>query len=640
MQPTKNEVKKPLNAPKAGKSKGPVQNLEHHLHPEWWKRIFNSMYLKTDGDVVEDSKITESEVDFFSQLINIQDNNSLLDVACGQGRHVIELARRGNYRLSGLDRSRYLIQRAKNISKKNGLTINFKEGDARKLPYPTDSFDFVTILGNSFGYFESSEDDFKILKEIFRILKPQGKLLMDVADGNYLKDNFTPRTWEWIDNKHFVCRERSLASDNERLISREVITHSDKGVIVDQFYAERLYTREGLLALLTKVGFADTQFHGNISSDSARNQDLGMMETRFILTTVADKQWSPTKQKTEIKNIAVLLGDPTLRDSVKPDGLFDCDDFETINKLKGALGKLDNYKFSFLDNHQNLISDLLKLKGKTDLVFNLCDEGYNNEAVKELHIPAILEMMNFPYTGSNPQTLAHCYDKSLVRGIAVEIGVPVADAFVITEDSNFYELNIPFPVIAKPNVGDASFGITQNSVAHNPEQLADAILKLRNQFGSEQPILVEEFLSGSDLTVGIIGNKHNYNVLPIIEEDYSDLPEGLPRICGYEAKWLFDSEYMKTLKSVKANLPQNTEQEIINFSIKLMERLNCRDYCRFDWRLNAQGEPKLLEVNPNPGWCWDGHLAKMANLAGMDYAQMLQSIICAAEARFSVNSNV
>jgi D-alanine-D-alanine ligase len=177
-------------------------------------------------------------------------------------------------------------------------------------------------------------------------------------------------------------------------------------------------------------------------------------------------------------------------------------------------------------------------------------------------------------------------------------------------------------------------------VAHNPEQLADAILKLRNQFGSEQPILVEEFLSGSDLTVGIIGNKHNYNVLPIIEEDYSDLPEGLPRICGYEAKWLFDSEYMKTLKSVKANLPQNTEQEIINFSIKLMERLNCRDYCRFDWRLNAQGEPKLLEVNPNPGWCWDGHLAKMANLAGMDYAQMLQSIICAAEARFSVNSNV
>ncbi len=640
MQPTKNEVKKPLNAPKAGKSKGPVQNLEHHLHPEWWKRIFNSMYLKTDGDVVEDSKITESEVDFFSQLINIQDNNSLLDVACGQGRHVIELARRGNYRLSGLDRSRYLIQRAKNISKKNGLTINFKEGDARKLPYPTDSFDFVTILGNSFGYFESSEDDFKILKEIFRILKPQGKLLMDVADGNYLKDNFTPRTWEWIDNKHFVCRERSLASDNERLISREVITHSDKGVIVDQFYAERLYTREGLLNLLSKVGFNATQFHGNISSDSARNQDLGMMETRFILTTVADKQWSPTKQKTEIKNIAVLLGDPTLRDSVKPDGMFDCDDFETINKLKGALGKLDNYKFSFLDNHQNLISDLLKLKGKTDLVFNLCDEGYNNEAVKELHIPAILEMMNFPYTGSNPQTLAHCYDKSLVRGIAVEIGVPVADAFVITEDSNFYELNIPFPVIAKPNVGDASFGITQNSVAHNPEQLADAILKLRNQFGSEQPILVEEFLSGSDLTVGIIGNKHNYNVLPIIEEDYSDLPEGLPRICGYEAKWLFDSEYMKTLKSVKANLPQNTEQEIINFSIKLMERLNCRDYCRFDWRLNAQGEPKLLEVNPNPGWCWDGHLAKMANLAGMDYAQMLQSIICAAEARFSVNSNV
>ena len=96
------------------------------------------------------------------------------------------------------------------------------------------------ILGNSFGYFESTEDDMKILKEVFRILKPNGRFLIDVADGNYLRDNYSPRSWEWIDNKHFVCRERSLASDNQRLISREVISNINKGVIVDQFYAERL----------------------------------------------------------------------------------------------------------------------------------------------------------------------------------------------------------------------------------------------------------------------------------------------------------------------------------------------------------------------------------------------------------------
>src|SRR5690606_30649193 len=244
------------------------------------------------------------------------------------------------------------------------------------------------------------------LKEIFRVLKPEGKLLMDVADGSYLRDNFTPRSWEWIDKKHFVCRERSLASDNDRLISREVVTNTDKGVIVDQFYAERLYTQEVLADLIENVGFKDTIFHGSIGADSLRNQDLGMMEKRFILTTRALKKWTPKKSKKNVKNIAVVLGDPSLKDIIKPDAKFDDDDFETIEKLKVALSKLKNYNFNYLTNHQTLVDDLQKLQGKVDLVLNLCDEGFHNEAVKELHVPALLEISKIPYTGSNPQTLA------------------------------------------------------------------------------------------------------------------------------------------------------------------------------------------------------------------------------------------
>jgi D-alanine-D-alanine ligase len=631
---TKNHTRQNHNI-KTGKSMGPVDNLEHYLRPEWWKYLFNSIYLKTDADVVEDDSITKNEVTLFSEILNLKSNDTLLDLACGQGRHLIELAQREEFELFGLDRSRYLIQRAKTISKKKGLSINFKEGDARKLPYATDTFDYITILGNSFGYFETSEDDIKILKEVFRVLKPGGKLLMDVADGGYLKENFTPRSWEWIDKKYFVCRERSLASDNERLISREVVTHTEKGVIVDQFYAERLYTKEVLANLTANVGFKETTFHGNIGSDSVRNQDLGMMQNRFILTAVAIKEWTPKKKKKDIKNVVVVLGDSSLYDIIKPDAKFDEDDFETIEKLKITLSKLNNYKFSYLNNHRTLITDLLKVQGKTDLVLNLCDEGFNNDAFKELHVPALLEMMKFPYTGSNPQTLAYCYDKSLVRGIAVEIGVPVADAFVITAEENLYELNIPFPVIAKPNFGDSSFGITQKNVAYTIEELADAILRIREQSGSSNPILVEEFLTGADLTVGIIGNMEHNIVLPIIEEDYSELPEGLPKICGYEAKWLQDSPYMQALRSIPASLPLATEQELINHSLRLFQRLECKDYCRFDWRLNGHGEPKLLEANPNPGWCWDGHLAKMSSIGGLDYSQMMEAILNAAELRYN-----
>lgn len=282
------------------------------------------------------------------------------------------------------------------------------------------------------------------------------------------------------------------------------------------------------------------------------------------------------------------------------------------------------------------MTDLQKLKPKTDLFMNLCDEGFYNDARKELHIPSLLEIFGCPYTGSGPQCLAFCYDKSLVRGIAGEMQIPVCEGFFIKPEDNTFELPFDFPVIAKPNFGDSSFGITQRSVADTIEKLVNAISEIREKFGYEKPILVEEFLTGKDFTVGIIGNlPESYVVLPIIEEDYSVLPPELPRICGYEAKWLPDSPYWN-LKSIPANLPEDMEKFVVECCLKLFERLECRDYCRFDWRIDAKGNPKILEVNPNPGWCWDGHMAKMAKIAGISYSEMLGKILLAAEERLAL----
>jgi len=619
-------------------SLGPVSNLEEYLKPDWWRRIFNSMYLKTDSDVVEDKSITSYELDMFTGILNLTQDQTILDLACGQGRHSLELARRGFTHVYGLDRSHYLINKARQANQNEGLPVIFREGDARKLPYTTDNFDVVMILGNSFGYFESMDDDIKILKEVLRILKPQGRFLIDVADGNYLRGNYSPRSWEWLDKNHFVCRERSLASDNQRLISREVISNIKKGVIVDQFYAERLYTRENLKEILYESGFRNIKVHDEYKTGSERNQDLGMMERRIIMTAEAVKTWSPVKQGiAELKNVAVILGDPSKNDLLKPDTVFDEDDYDTLDQLKIALSSLKNYKFTYLSNHDTLVSTLIKLRPQIDFALNLCDEGFNNDPRYELHVPAILEMLRIPYSGSNPQCLAYCYDKSLIRGIAKEMDIPVADAFYIKPEDNIFEMNIEFPVIAKPNFGDSSFGITQKSVAYNIEQLNNAIITTRENLGYDKPILVEELLTGKDLTVGIIGNPpESYTTLPIIEEDYSLLPDDLPRICGYEAKWLQNSPYFKLLRSVEARLDSRTKKQIIAWSLKLSERLECRDYVRFDWRLDAQGTPRLLEINPNPGWCWDGHLAKMSAYKGLDYASMLQAILEATEQRVNV----
>jgi D-alanine-D-alanine ligase len=245
----------------------------------------------------------------------------------------------------------------------------------------------------------------------------------------------------------------------------------------------------------------------------------------------------------------------------------------------------------------------------------------------------VLEILGLPYTGGGPQCLAFCYDKSLVRGIAKEMDIPVADAFFIKAEDSTFELPFGFPVIVKPNFGDSSFGITQRCVAYSIEQLVNAISEIREKFGYEKPILVEEFLPGKDFTVGIIGNPpESYTALPIIQEDYSALPPDLPKICGYEAKWMPDSPYWN-IKSIPADLSEETEKFVLECCLRLFERLDCRDYARFDWRIDSQGNPKILEVNPNPGWCWDGHLAKMANIAGISYSELLGTILHAAEER-------
>jgi D-alanine-D-alanine ligase len=619
---------------------GPVEDLESYVKADWWRHIFNANYLRTDGDVVDDPELTAVEVDAFLSMLDAEPDSRMLDLCCGQGRHVLEFARRGFKNLTGVDRSHYLIARAKRVLRQQSYSAVLREGDARKLRFPDDAFDIVYVAGNSFGYFETIDDDIAVLREIRRLLKPAGQLLIDFTDGDFLRENFEARSWEWIDKNYFVCRERSLSKSGDRLISREVITHTSKGVVADQFYAERLYNEGELRDLLSSTGFVPDR-SSRLSTLSKRNQDLGMMAQRIVLTARSDKREpAAVTDKKRVHNVVVALGDHRRNDVVKPGGKFDRDDFHTIAELKTALAGLQDYEFSFLDDHEDFIERLNKGRKEIDFVLNLCDEGFNNEATKELHVPALLEVLGLNYSGGDPQCLAYCYDKSLVRGIASELDVPVPAAFtVMPEETAFISLQLEFPLIVKPNFGDSSIGITAESVCYDVNQLEQAIANARQTVGFDEPVLVEEFLTGKDISVGIIGNPpDSYQVLPIIEEDYSGIPVGMPRICGYEAKWDESSIYFKSVKSIVAELPPETTGFLTASCLKLFERLGCRDYARFDWRLDANDTPRLLEVNPNPGWCWDGHLARMAEFGGMDYRAMLREILRACQERLALGA--
>lgn len=625
-------MKQPNEPPHPRRTLGPISDLERHLPEDWWKRLFNAVYLKTDADLVESEANTVSEVDDLIRLANLKPSDRVLDLCCGQGRHCLELASRGFEHVTGLDRSRYLIRLARRRAKKAGLRATFHEGDARKPRFEADSFDCVAIMGNSFGYFEQEAEDAVVLHAVKRVLKPQGTLIMDLTDGEWMLKNFEPRSWEWIDQEHFVCRERTVGSDGRRLISREVVVNAEVGVIADQFYAERLYTRDEMVSLLEKSGFTDIEVASEVTGQSDRNQDLGMMARRVLIHAKAPATRVPGPRiEKGVRRVTVLLGDQSLPDTIKRNGVFNEEDLETIAILKRALAELDSYEFTYLDNHSSMMQALRD--DPPELVFNLCDEGFRNDALLELHVPAFLEMLGLPYTGAGPSCLGLCYDKGIVRAIAMACDIPVPMETYV--DPGDFAANIPgvLPALVKPNTGDSSIGITKDAVVHDPQALIQYLDALRSELPG-RAALIQEFLSGEEYSVGIVGNPGSgFIYLPVLNVDYSGLDPSLPRILGYESKWLPDSPYWNNIAYREADISDDLKRRLYDHSAILFERLRCRDYARFDFRADSSGVVKLLEVNPNPGWCWDGKLNLMAGFGGMTYTDLLTVILSAAEER-------
>lgn len=611
---------------------GPVSDLERHLPNEWWNGLFNALYLKTDGDVVENDHNTRKDIDLLIAAAGLEPDDRILDLCCGQGRHTRELALRGYRHVTGIDRSRYLVNLARKRAKSEGLDIVFKEGDARQFRIADSTFDCVAVMGNSFGYFDNVEDDQRVVGRIKKALRSGGALVMDLADGGWLKENFERRSWEWIDQNQFVCRERSLSGEGDRLVSREVIVDAEKGVIADQFYAERLYSRETITTFLQDAGFDNIRFHDGPDTASDRNQDLGMMARRVFLTATAPKKVTPARgRKKSLTHVTVLMGDPRLPDTVKLGGQFNAEDMNTISRLKAALDECSEYSFSYLDNHEVLLQHLRQ--NLPEFVLNLCDEGYQNDAFRELHVPAYLEMLNVPYSGAGPTSLGLCYDKSLVRAIAADIDVPVPLETYVHADDMAATIPSVYPALIKPAQGDSSIGITQKALVHTPEQAVTYISELRTSLPG-RPLLVQEYLSGREFSVALIGNPgFGYTALPILEVDYRDLPSDLPPILAYESKWQPDSPYWTQIKYHETTANEAQNRLLIDYSSRLFERLGCRDYARFDFREDSSGQIKLLEVNPNPGWCWDGKMNYMAGYSGMRYSDMLRLILDVALSR-------
>lgn len=255
--------------------------MDINVDPEWWKTLFDEVYLLTDARSVCNEEITRLEVNVICDLLPIRTGDRILDLCGGHGRHSLELCERGFTSCTLLDYSECLIDCAIKQADKCNYSMDVVRADARNTGFPDDNFDHVFIMGNSLGYIQESDGDRQIVDEAFRVLCPGGWFLVDVADGDLARRSFNPGAWHEIGNDTVVCRQRELKSD--RIRAREMVLSKKKGLIRDQNYAIRLYGSKTLSLLLEDAGFKNVSVRTGFSPHQSKD-DYGFMNHRMLAT--------------------------------------------------------------------------------------------------------------------------------------------------------------------------------------------------------------------------------------------------------------------------------------------------------------------------------------------------------------------
>jgi len=308
------------------------------------------------------------------------------------------------------------------------------------------------------------------------------------------------------------------------------------------------------------------------------------------------------------------------------------DEPETIDAILHALSSEHDVVpiVADLGVYQKLKNDQL------DIVFNIA-EGYKGPN-RESHIPAILEFLNIPYTGSDPFTLSACLDKSRAKEILSCHGIPTP-RFQVVQNLSRLNWSGPFPVIVKPLWEGSSIGIHNASWVESKNELHNEVGKLIENY--YQPALVEEILTGREFTIALLGNGQDLITLPVVEVKLDVLPKAVRPIYSYEAKWVWDvPDRPLEIFQCPASLDLPLKRKLEVLAKKAFSALGCRDWCRVDIRLDYAGTPHVLELNPLPGILPDPSqnscFPKAARVAGLTYTAMVLKVLEAAMKRHGI----
>ncbi len=278
-------------------------------------------------------------------------------------------------------------------------------------------------------------------------------------------------------------------------------------------------------------------------------------------------------------------------------------------------------KIAVRGNLDDLEDTLCSFSPKNTFIFNNCD-GFNGTNMGAVEIVRLVERLGFKHTGAPASAIELCIDKPRAKRRLIERGVPTPRFQVFTKPEG--QVEIPFPVIVKPSIEDASMGIDLSSVASSQADVIKRVEYILKEY--EQPAMVEQFIDGRELAVAMWGNKIP-EILPIAEDDFSAIANPLEHVLTYESKWKPDSPFFQNIPScIPANLTKKEEQIIRRVAQNAFKAVGLRDIGRVDIRY-ANGIPYIIDINEIPDLSPDAGFWNSAHTAGWSYPHMVERIL-------------
>ena len=313
-----------------------------------------------------------------------------------------------------------------------------------------------------------------------------------------------------------------------------------------------------------------------------------------------------------------------------PDADAEFDNPATVQAIQNALAK--HGIVSVIMEADEHLPENIRKKG-ISFAFNIA-EGKNGRN-REAQVPALLEMMGVPYTGSDAFALSVALDKAMCKRLLSTYGVRTARYSVIAPGDGFRIPELCYPVIVKPNAEGSGKGISESSIAESPEELKEILQGDMKLYGED--MLVEEYLPGREFTVGLLGNGDSLKVFPPMEVIYKGNTQRCYKVYSYKVKCNY-TDYIDY--KCPAELDPCALEEMTAAARTVFIALGCKDVARIDFRMDSEGHPCFLEINPLPGLApIYSDLPMIAEACGLDYDSLVFEIFDSAVKRSGLQNN-